>query len=411
MPLTKSTPAKQWIHDFVHSKNKKFEGKSKKERIKQALGAYYAKQRNESYVFENHDSEAHELHTYADNHSRLYKTSHVPVAKNLEKKFKKGTYDHEKAKKLWKYHADRAAHEYAKEHGSPGQKGHHIFSSTARKNAASRMADAHHAEMKAGNFHEGIDHITEKAKWRSSSAVEPNPRHDEYEYDKKDPYRTSPIKSKADTEHPYASLSTRPQPHIATKGPNKGKMTKQSAASLKNRIKASLHHEETHTGKVPPSTVSATEGAMKTPNPKYRNMVMVTLKQPKTLKGKLSKKGGGGVFRIHKDTYNANRTKYDLAEAPDAALAQQQKQVDQRKEQLKKQIAARVAQKQMQVMQQKAQKRLSMIKAGDNAVEIKNMKGKCSCNHEDTTNCPVHGKSDQATAKKTIVDMNPQSMY
>ena len=150
---------------------------------------------------------------------------------------------------------------------------------------------------------------------------------------------------------------------------------------------------------------------MKTPNPKYRNMVMVTLKQPKTLKGKLSKKGGGGVFRIHKDTYNANRTKYDLAEAPDAALAQQQKQVDQRKEQLKKQIAARVAQKQMQVMQQKAQKRLSMIKAGDNAVEIKNMKGKCSCNHEDTTNCPVHGKSDQATAKKTIVDMNPQSMY
>ena len=308
MPLTKSTPAKQWIHDFVHSKNKKFEGKSKKERIKQALGAYYAKQRNESYVSENHD-------------------------------------------------------------------------------------------------------IAEKAKWRSSSAVEPNPRHDEYEYDKKDPYRTSPIKSKADTEHPYASLSTRPQPHIATKGPNKGKMTKQSAASLKNRIKASLHHEETHTGKVPPSTVSATEGAMKTPNPKYRNMVMVTLKQPKTLKGKLSKKGGGGVFRIHKDTYNANRTKYDLAEAPDAALAQQQKQVDQRKEQLKKQIAARVAQKQMQVMQQKAQKRLSMIKAGDNAVEIKNMKGKCSCNHEDTTNCPVHGKSDQATAKKTIVDMNPQSMY
>lgn len=31
-----------WISDFVHSDNPKFEGKSKKERIKQALAAFYA---------------------------------------------------------------------------------------------------------------------------------------------------------------------------------------------------------------------------------------------------------------------------------------------------------------------------------------------------------------------------------
>ena len=47
--LTKDTPKEKWIHDFVHSKNPKFEGKSKKERIQQALGAYYAKQRNEEF--------------------------------------------------------------------------------------------------------------------------------------------------------------------------------------------------------------------------------------------------------------------------------------------------------------------------------------------------------------------------
>lgn len=45
--LGKNEPASAWIHDFVHSDNPKFAGKSKAERKKMALGAYYAKQRNE----------------------------------------------------------------------------------------------------------------------------------------------------------------------------------------------------------------------------------------------------------------------------------------------------------------------------------------------------------------------------
>jgi len=45
--LKKSDPAGTWVKDFVHSKDPKFAGKSKKERMKMALGAYYAKQRNE----------------------------------------------------------------------------------------------------------------------------------------------------------------------------------------------------------------------------------------------------------------------------------------------------------------------------------------------------------------------------
>jgi len=44
--LTAADPAAKWIHDFVHSDNPKFEGKSKKERIQQALGAYYAAKRH-----------------------------------------------------------------------------------------------------------------------------------------------------------------------------------------------------------------------------------------------------------------------------------------------------------------------------------------------------------------------------
>lgn len=42
-----SMGAAAYIKDFVHSKNPKFAGKSKKERIKQALGAFYAAKRGE----------------------------------------------------------------------------------------------------------------------------------------------------------------------------------------------------------------------------------------------------------------------------------------------------------------------------------------------------------------------------
>jgi organic radical activating enzyme len=45
--LSKDASAGAWIHDFVHSDNPKFAGKSKEQRKKQALAAYYAKQRNE----------------------------------------------------------------------------------------------------------------------------------------------------------------------------------------------------------------------------------------------------------------------------------------------------------------------------------------------------------------------------
>lgn len=43
--LTKEDPVKQWIDDFIKSDNPKFAGKSKKERINMALGAYYANQK------------------------------------------------------------------------------------------------------------------------------------------------------------------------------------------------------------------------------------------------------------------------------------------------------------------------------------------------------------------------------
>lgn len=46
--LSKDASAGDWIHDFIHSDNPKFKGKSKAERKKMALGAYYAKQNEEA---------------------------------------------------------------------------------------------------------------------------------------------------------------------------------------------------------------------------------------------------------------------------------------------------------------------------------------------------------------------------
>lgn len=40
--LSKSAPIEDWIHDFVHSDNPKFKGKTKEERRKMAIAAYYA---------------------------------------------------------------------------------------------------------------------------------------------------------------------------------------------------------------------------------------------------------------------------------------------------------------------------------------------------------------------------------
>ena len=45
--LTKSTPIEDWIKDFIDSDAPQFKGKTKKERIEMAKGAYYAKQRGE----------------------------------------------------------------------------------------------------------------------------------------------------------------------------------------------------------------------------------------------------------------------------------------------------------------------------------------------------------------------------
>ena len=57
--LTAADPASKWISDFVKSDNPKFAGKSKKERIRMALGAHYAAKRGN--VEEGYDPSSAEI--------------------------------------------------------------------------------------------------------------------------------------------------------------------------------------------------------------------------------------------------------------------------------------------------------------------------------------------------------------
>lgn len=102
-------------------------------------------QMNESH-YGDMSHAAKELVLHADNHQHLYHSSHVPIMNNLRKKMKKGEYHPEKAKKLWAYHADRAAQSYAKEHGD-GKPWHKMFSTADRKAAAAHFEDMHRHEL------------------------------------------------------------------------------------------------------------------------------------------------------------------------------------------------------------------------------------------------------------------------
>lgn len=103
----------------------------------------------EETLHEEMSHEARELMLHADNDEHLYRSNRVPIIKNLQRKHDKGKYDHEKAKKLWGYHADNAAKSYAKTYGS-GQAWHKMFSTSARREAASAWADEHRDEHKWG---------------------------------------------------------------------------------------------------------------------------------------------------------------------------------------------------------------------------------------------------------------------
>lgn len=81
-----------------------------------------------------------ELDLYAENTFELYNQKESILA-NLQRKAKKGTYDHAKAAKLWMYWVDAAAKRYVKEFDAPGARIDTVFNKATREALARELAD------------------------------------------------------------------------------------------------------------------------------------------------------------------------------------------------------------------------------------------------------------------------------
>ena len=89
-----------------------------------------------------HSHETRELYLFAINDADLYRQQRESIEKNLQKRFDAGTYDRNKAVKLWTYFANNAAKKYHKDFCGNG-KWHQMFSVMDRLNMAILCEEEH----------------------------------------------------------------------------------------------------------------------------------------------------------------------------------------------------------------------------------------------------------------------------
>ena len=95
---------------------------------------------------------ARELQLYIDNDYDLYRGQYTSIIKNLLLKHKRGTYDSDKAVRLWEYLTAAGAKKYGQQFGPSGESGTGGFSKATRRLAAVSLRDNFEADMKAGNY-------------------------------------------------------------------------------------------------------------------------------------------------------------------------------------------------------------------------------------------------------------------
>jgi hypothetical protein len=231
--LGKDASAGDWIHDFVHSDNPKFKGKSKAKRKEMALAAYYAKQRNE------------EIEQIVENqHKEISVTSEVEDGSHQDKRDTQELHNRIKAA--------------AKEHGGkityqdkPSLSGSHVIRTAGpgefHKKVKEIVGDYEHLGAQH-EMHEEIE-LNEVAKWRKTPIAKKvtNPNNADsvsYDYHQDHPRSTGMMRATSDTDPKYQSLNTRTKAQIASSGIRKGMITKQHGERLKNKIKTSLQQKE-----------------------------------------------------------------------------------------------------------------------------------------------------------------------
>jgi hypothetical protein len=105
----------------------------------------------EAPTFRDPDA-AREIELFADNDSQLYFQMRKPILINLGKKYKKGTFDVDKAAKLWRYYVEAAMKKYNKEFGGRGDKWFDLLDTHDRNLLAREYAIRSKNEFDLGNF-------------------------------------------------------------------------------------------------------------------------------------------------------------------------------------------------------------------------------------------------------------------
>jgi hypothetical protein len=110
------------------------------------------KQRKTTMTAQADEEAARELHIFIENDRDLYRQQLQPIQKNLITKVARGTYNHEKAVKMFMYLAESGAKKYAKEVGGHPDEWSRIFTVPTRKLVATAMRDEFEAEAELGNY-------------------------------------------------------------------------------------------------------------------------------------------------------------------------------------------------------------------------------------------------------------------
>jgi hypothetical protein len=150
---TKSHNVNIRVVSGIKVKSKELRKQLEKKGYKLTHGYTVAKRKRigEMPTFSDPDA-AREIELYADNDSQLYFQMRKPILINLGKKYKKGTYDIDKAAKLWRYYIEAAMKKYNKEFGSRGDKWFELLNTNDRNLLARDYAIRTKEEFELGNF-------------------------------------------------------------------------------------------------------------------------------------------------------------------------------------------------------------------------------------------------------------------
>jgi hypothetical protein len=95
---------------------------------------------------------ARELDNYISSDGQLYRQQYKPIQTNLITKMARGVYNHAGAVKLFGHLMETGAKKYIREHGSPGDQWHVMFSPATRKSVAESFAKHFETEANLGNY-------------------------------------------------------------------------------------------------------------------------------------------------------------------------------------------------------------------------------------------------------------------